>query len=99
MSEVTRYKTTGTAFGPALTECPNGNWVSYADYYYLAAEVERLRNASTVNAVSAEQYERVVKAGDAFIGTYLFASAKGLVSQDIAAKVIEEWQAAKEGTK
>ena len=45
----------------------------------------------------ASENERLRKAGDAFIGTYLFASVKGLVSQDIAAKVIQEWQAAKEG--
>lgn len=43
MSQVTRYTTTGTAFGPALIECPKGDWVSYSDYYYLAAELERLR--------------------------------------------------------
>ena len=44
MSQVTRYTTTGTAFGPALIECPKGDWVSYSDYYYLAAELERLRS-------------------------------------------------------
>ena len=48
------------------------------------------------NKAEAEN-ERLRKAGDAFIGTYLFASVKGLVSQDIAAKVIQEWKAAKEG--
>ena len=35
------------------------------------------------------------KAGDLFIGTYLFASVKGLVTQDEAVKVLEEWRAAK----
>lgn len=41
--------------------------------------------------------ERLKNAGDAFIGTYLFATAKGLVNQDTAVKVVEEWVAAKTG--
>ena len=41
--------------------------------------------------------ERLRKAGDAFLGTYLFASAKGLVTEAKAVKVIEEWTSAKEG--
>ena len=48
MSEVTRYTTTGTAFGPALIECPKGDWVSYSDYYYLEAEVKRLRAQAAI---------------------------------------------------
>jgi len=45
-------------------------------------------------ALQAEN-KRLCLAGDAFIGAYLFASAKGLVSQDTAVKVIVEWSAAK----
>ena len=45
-------------------------------------------------ALQAEN-ELLRKAGDLFIGTYLFASVKGLVSQDEAVKVLEEWRAAK----
>jgi hypothetical protein len=41
--------------------------------------------------------ELLRKAGDLFIGTYLFASVKGLVTQDEAVKVLEEWHAAKGG--
>ena len=48
------------------------------------------------NKAEAEN-ERLRKAGDAFIGTYLFASVKGLVSQETAAQVIQDWQSAKEG--
>ena len=40
-------------------------FVLLSDYQHLKAEVERLRASSFVTAVPVEQYERVVKAGDA----------------------------------
>ena len=50
----------------------DGSWVENAYYEYLKAEnarlkaeVERLRAASFVTAVPVEQYERLIKAGDA----------------------------------
>jgi hypothetical protein len=63
------------------------------------AEVELLQaqfKRDIYNQALAEN-ERLRKAGDAFLGTYLFASVKGLVTQDEALKVVEEWVAAKEG--
>ena len=50
------------------------------------------RNYASLQA----ENKRLRKAGDAFLGTYLFASVKGLVTQDEALKVVEEWHAAKE---
>jgi len=51
------------------------------------------RNYASLQA----ENERLRKAGGAFLGTYLFASVTGLVTQDEAVKVLEEWHAAKEG--
>ena len=39
--------------------------MAYQDYAKLKAEVERLRASSFVTAVPVEEYERVIKAGDA----------------------------------
>ena len=69
---------------------------------HLREENERLRASSFVTAVPSEEYEKVKaenerlrKAGDAFLGVFLHASVKGLVTQDEAVKVIEEWRDAK----
>jgi hypothetical protein len=66
-----------------------------SDNAALRAEVERLRAASFVTAVPAEHYERVVAAGDAMLGTMLWAAAKN--PEGPATKRIEAWIAAKEG--
>jgi hypothetical protein len=61
------------------------------------AEVELLQaqfKRDIYNQALAEN-ERLRKAGDAFLGVFLHASVKGLVTQDEAVKVIEEWKSAK----
>ena len=62
----------------------------------LKAEVERLRASSFVTAVPVEQYERVIKAGDAMadeiIGCY---NAEGYDPAD--SETLLKWNAAKEG--
>ena len=75
MSEVKRY-----SFWPQIVHLPAGGgvraevhfkveedglFVAYQDYAKLKAEVERLRASSFVTAVPVEEYERVIKAGDA----------------------------------
>ena len=57
----------------------------------LKAEVERLRSSSFVTAVPVEQYERVVKAGDAM------AEAVGDPTIGDLRLREAEWRAAKEG--
>ena len=82
-------------------------WIKESDYASLQAEHDRLRKIveredgemvyyKDYAKLQAEN-ERLKNAGDAFIGTYLFATAKGLVNQDTAVKVVEEWVAAKTG--
>ncbi len=56
----------------------------------LKAEVERLRASSFVTAVPVEQYERLVKAGDAMVEALLFEDGE-------SCKEIADWNAAKEG--
>ena len=86
------------------TEQPKGNWVKYEDYARLLCdsvhdlnqigglqqELAELRAASFVTAVPCEQYERVVKAGDAM------AEAFDL-KYPVAGGLINDWNAAKEG--
>ncbi len=55
----------------------------------LKAEVARLRASSFVTAVPVEQYERVVKAGDAM--------AEELIGRYFGNRLITDWKAAKEG--
>lgn len=55
----------------------------------LEAEVERLRASSFVTAVPVEQYERVVKAGDAM--------AEELIGRYFGNRLVTDWNAAKEG--
>ena len=55
----------------------------------LKAEVERLRASSFVTAVPVEQYERVVKAGDAM--------AEELIGRYFGNRLVTDWRAAKEG--
>jgi hypothetical protein len=65
----------------------------------LKAEVERLRASSFVTAVPCEQYDRVVKAGDAMASSIQFNEE---MSQDyngptIVHQSVQRWHAAKEG--
>lgn len=67
----------------------------------LKAEVERLRSSSFVTAVPIEQYERLVKAGDAVALDYaerieIEAGRTPKVLMKIV-PVLREWVAAKEG--
>ena len=59
----------------------------------LKAEVERLRASSFVTAVPVEQYERVIKAGDAMEREICILGPV----DDKEIKAIEAWNAAKEG--
>ncbi len=70
-----------------------------ASYYCSDAKMKAFEDGEFVRhadyaALQAEN-ERLRKAGDAFLGAYLFASSKGFVSQDTAVNVIEEWSSAK----
>jgi hypothetical protein len=55
----------------------------------LKAEVERLRASSFVTAVPVEQYERLIKAGDAM--------AEELIGRYFGNRLVTDWTAAKEG--
>ena len=59
---------------------------------FLKAEVERLRASSFVTAVPCEQYERVIKAGDAMADNLYIP-----VHHEIYLKLLSDWNAAKEG--
>ena len=65
----------------------------------LKAEVARLRAASFVTAVPVEQYERVVKAGDAMASSIQFNEemAQDYNGQTIVHQSVQRWEAAKEG--
>ena len=62
---------------------------------FLKAEVERLRASSFVTAVPVEQYERVVKAGDAMAKRTEFFQKRW--DADELCQEVEAWNAAKEG--
>ena len=110
MSEPQRYWMYLSAPAGGLAQMiadDTGDWVNHRDYVKLQAEHDRLRKIveredgemvyyKDYAKLQAEN-ERLKNAGDAFIGTYLFATAKGLVNQDTAVKVVEEWVAAKTG--
>jgi hypothetical protein len=59
----------------------------------LEAEVNRLRASSFVTAVPVEQYERVIKAGDA-MACHLVCSD---LPNDVCGELMQHWNAAKEG--
>ena len=61
----------------------------------LKAEVERLRASSFVTAVPVEQYERVVKAGDAMAKRTEFFQKRW--DADELCQEVEAWHTAKEG--
>jgi len=65
----------------------------------LKTEVERLRASSFVTAVPCEQYDRVVKAGDAMASSIQFNEE---MSQDyngptIVHQCVQRWREAKDG--
>jgi hypothetical protein len=61
-----------------------------ADYRALQAENARLRASSFVTAVPVEQYERLIKAGDAMADAFD-------LKYPVAGGLINAWNAAKEG--
>lgn len=75
---------------------PTGDWIQYADYELLRQEFSLLAEEryTTIRALELE-VERLKKAGDAFLGTYVHACAKGLVNEQTAIKVVTDWTAAK----
>ena len=62
----------------------------------LKTELARLRASSFVTAVPVEQYERVVKAGDAMVLKVPDVMA-GVVKAEEAIGLMNDWIAAKEG--
>ena len=63
----------------------------------LKAEVERLRASSFVTAVPVEEYERVVKAGDAMVDYIERTEASAYDIEPDGGDRIADWNAAKEG--
>ena len=88
MSEPKRYRLDPESY---LAEHPQGDFVDYQDYARLKAENARLRASSFVTAVPVEEYERVVKAGDAM------ADWMDELGSPRAVPFIMDWNAAKEG--
>ena len=70
-----------------LTDCK-------AEADRLKAEVERLRASSFVTAVPVEEYERLLKAGDALASALILFEMK---SEEERQGKIKAWSAAKEG--
>ena len=98
MSEVKRYFTEcGYGCSHGSYEHPQGQWVDYEDYARLKAEVERLRASSFVTAVPVEQYERLVKAGDALADAMDRNGCHDNGDYDENVRVTNDWNAVKEG--
>ena len=90
-------------------ESAKGNWVKWEDYARLQQErvhdlnqigglqqeLARLRASSFVTAVPCEQYERVVKAGDAM--AELIAYELRIDEGQELPESVQHWNAAKEG--
>ena len=91
MSDPTRYTESMPDISYGMDESKKGEYVLYKDYAKLKAENERLRSGSFVTAVPSEQYERVIKAGDAM--AYELHSCE----PDRQIALIEDWFASKEG--
>ena len=95
MSEPIRYSVKCGDEGYTIVESLWGDWVRFGDYARLKAEVERLRASSFVTAVPVEQYERVIKAGDAMAKRTEFFQKRW--DADELCQEVEAWNAAKEG--
>ena len=76
-----------------LWKLRSDNWQKLAQV--TKAEVERLRASSFVTAVPVEQYERLVKAGDALVEALKDMDA--ITDMDSNHPEVEAWTAAKEG--
>ena len=90
-------------------ESTKGNWVKYEDYARLLydrvhdlnqigglqQELAELRAASFVTAVPVEQYERVIKAGDAM--AVVIAYELRIDEGEELPICVQAWNAAKEG--
>jgi hypothetical protein len=85
-----------TIWDIAMGGNPPEKFVPYADYARIKAEVERLRASSFVTAVPVEQYERVVKAGDAMANWFTYNDCREC-RNDCQGWLPEVWNAAKEG--
>lgn len=65
MSEPLRYDpgcepdTLETEAVAVMFQCPNGDWVKYAEYAKIKSELKRLREASFVTAVPVAEYEKM----------------------------------------
>ena len=82
-----------------LTGYPEDHYVLWRDYEKLKDELARLRASSFVTAVPVEQYERIVKAGDAMASSIQFneETAKDYNGPTIVHQSVKAWNAAKEG--
>jgi hypothetical protein len=76
-----------------------GDWIQYADYELLRQEFSLLAEEryTTIRALELD-VERLKRAGDAFLGTYVHACAKRLVDEQTAIKVVTDWTTVKRGT-
>ena len=74
-------------------ECDNARWLRCLQ------ELDELRASSFVTAVPVEQYERVVKAGDAMASSIQFNEemAQDYNGPTIVHQCVQRWNAAKEG--
>ena len=109
MSELIRYNIKPSHEGYEIAVSLGGEWVHWTDYAELKAEsiqdaaqlwqqseeLKRLRASSFVTAVPCEQYDRVVKAGDAMAKRTEFFQKRW--DADELCQEVEAWQAAKEG--
>ena len=93
-----------TLGGDVMQSDEEGQYVTWRDYAWLLAEVERLRASSFVTAVPVEEYEklkaeveRLRKAGDAVnrcLEAYLYSLP---YDGPMTIQCIQAWNAAKEG--
>lgn len=97
MSEPKRYLAKISWSQIDTQEHPNGEFVLHSDYARLKAEVERLRASSFVTAVPVEQYERVVKAGDAMAVCLEAYNRCKPYDGPLTRQCLNDWNAAKEG--
>ena len=95
-SEVEELRLENGAFKRTVNEASAHYDNRLADIARLSSEVNRLRASSFVTAVPVEQYERLVKAGDAMVLKVPDMMA-GCVRAEEAIWLMNNWNAAKEG--